>query len=396
MTAHCHFCNSQLGNYIDFGRLAICNRFLHSSHEPEETFNFTIGQCEACGLIQVPNPVPADAIRSRYDWIKYNEPQSHLEALVAQLVKLPNITINSSVGAVVFGEDQTLNWFRARNFQNLWRIDIKRDLQSQAPNAGVETIQESLTPDQADKIAEAYGKFDLLVVRHILEHAHRPLLFLEAIKRLIKPRGYAIFEVPNCEAAFDLCDYTILWEEHVSYFTPATFKACLGMAGFEILNVQQPAPSLLAVVQFKAEVKPGFNASHPFQREAARMLNFTKSFPRVQRCVAKAAEQIRVTEGRLAFFGAGHLGCVYINLMGLRPLLEFVADDDSNKQGLWMPGSRLPIVSSTKLEDGVKVCLSTLGEATERRITEKHRAFAGGRCRFISIFPGRANSLPCA
>src|SRR5258706_6044570 len=368
MTDHCHFCNSKLGNHIDFGRLAICNRFLHSPGEPEETFSFTLAQCEACGLIQVPHPVPADAIRSRYDWKKYNEGQSHVLGLGGKFKKLPDITINSPVGAVVFGEDQTLKWFYGRNFPNLWQIDVKRDLQSEAPNAGVETIQQRLTPEQADKIAEAHGKFDLLVVRHVLEHAHRPLLFVEAIKRLMKPGGYAVFEVPNCEAAFDLHDYTILWEDHVSYFTPATFQACLSISGLEILNMQQPSPSLIAVVQSKTEGRPEFNASHDLQKEAARMLNFKNSFPRIQRSVVRAVERIQATEGRLSFFGAGHLGCIYINLMGLKRLLEFVADDDSNKQGLWMPGSRLPIVSSTNLEDGIKVCLSTLGEATERRI----------------------------
>jgi SAM-dependent methyltransferase len=396
MTDHCHFCSSKLGNYIDFGNLVICNRFLRSPRDPEETFNFTIAQCEGCGLIQVPHPAPSEAIRSRYSWIKYNEPQGHLEAMVARLVQLPGITTDSSIGAIVFGEDESLNWFHRQGFTKTWRVDVRKDLGSEEPNAGVETIQQRMTPARADKIAECHGKFDLLIIRHMLEHAHHPLLFVEAIKRLMKPGGYAVFEVPNCETAFNLCDYTILWEEHVSYFTLATFEACLRAAGLEVLDLQRPPPSLVAIVQSK---KQGDRQIHPRQSieiETTRMLNFVNSFPKAQKSAVASLDKLRASEGKISFFGAGHLGCIYINLMGLKRLLEFVADDDSNKQGLWMPGSHLPILSSNNLEDGIKVCLSTLGEATERRIAEKHRAFTSSRCRFVSILPGRANSLPCA
>ena len=42
--------------------------------------------------------------------------------------------------------------------------------------------------------------------------------------------------------------------------------------------------------------------------------------------------------------GAGHLSGAFINLYGLAEQIEFVADDNPNKQGLLMPGSRLPIL----------------------------------------------------
>src|SRR5438477_5075076 len=51
------------------------------------------------------------------------------------------------------------------------------------PGIGVETIQDRLTPETAAEIARNRGEADLLIVRHILEHAHQPLRFLEALTR---------------------------------------------------------------------------------------------------------------------------------------------------------------------------------------------------------------------
>jgi hypothetical protein len=42
-------------------------------------------------------------------------------------------------------------------------------------------------------------------------------------------------------------------------------------------------------------------------------------------------------------FGADHLACTFVNLLGLKDVVRFVADDNPHKLGLFMPGSRLPI-----------------------------------------------------
>jgi len=47
---------------------------------------------------------------------------------------------------------------------------------------------------------ERVGVFDVVVLRHVLEHLPDPLLTMEKISALLKPAGYLLLEMPNIEA----------------------------------------------------------------------------------------------------------------------------------------------------------------------------------------------------
>src|ERR1044071_5918601 len=102
----CHSCRqNSVAEVLDCGSQPICNRFLVAATAPEATFPLVIGQCESCGPVQISQPTPAAELRPRFDWISYNEPEGHLDTLVAELAGMPRITRKSAVGAVVFGGD---------------------------------------------------------------------------------------------------------------------------------------------------------------------------------------------------------------------------------------------------------------------------------------------------
>jgi methyltransferase family protein/putative zinc binding protein/C-methyltransferase-like protein len=388
----CHSCLARAVNVVlDCGPQPVGNRFLHSRHAAESLFPLVVGQCAACGLIQLGHPAPVDELRPRFDWISYTEPDAHLDALVEELTRLPGIVQQSHVGAVVLGQDKTLECFEKRGFRNTWQIDLQRDLGVAGPYAGTETLQSRLTPASAGCIAEKQGLFDLLVVRHMVEHAHHVQEFLAAIRSMIKPDGYAIFEVPDCETAFATCDYSILWEEHVFYFMPATFRHCLETAGFAVLGLQRPTYSLVALTRPQPALQPPRVPPLVLQAEIDRMSHFASSLPRLRQCTQDA---LRRLSGPVAFFGAGHMACTYISLLELGGALDCVVDDHPQKRGMFMPGSRLPVVGSDALAHrGITACISALSPGSEARVAAKNASFTAAGGRFLSIFSGRPNSL---
>lgn len=394
----CHACRKKtVVDMLDCGPQPVCNRFLVDPTATEATFPLVISQCDSCGLIQIHHPAAVEEIRPRWDWIGYNEPEGHLDALVEELASLPQITRESLIGAIVFGGDTTIARFRQRGFQRTWRIDLQRDLGVSDRNAGTETIQERLTPESAGQIARQHGQFDLLVVRHMVEHAHDVRRFLAAIHSLLKPGGLAVFEVPDCEQAFATCDYSILWEEHVFYFMPVTFRHCLEAAGFGVMAIQRPAYSLVALTRAQSPAAPTKHVlpAEIVAQEKARMRSFAQSLPGQRDAIGTFLVETRAQKGPIAFFGAGHLACVYINLLQMKEHLDCIVDDHPRKRGLFLPGSRLPIVGSASLvERGIKVCLSPLSPETEAKVASNNPEFIASGGRFASIFSGRPNSLP--
>jgi len=394
----CHLCIAPLvATLVDFGRQPICNRFPKTAREPEATFPMLMEQCQACGLVQTTQPVPATELRPLVDWITYNEPEGHLDKVADKVAALPELTRASVFGGISFKDDTLLSRMRERGFASTWRLDPKADLGINEPGVGVETIQDRLTPAAARSIAAARGRADLLFVRHIFEHTHQPAQFAAALKELTKPGGYVLLEVPDCERALEMCDYSTLWEEHVLYFTPVTFRQSFGQCGFSLTSFDYfPYPlenCLVGIGRVESEVhaKPSPDLLDGETRRAQHFSrNLAGGAERYQRFLADYAR----TRGPVAIFGAGHLACTFINLLGLKEYIEFLVDDHPCKRGLFMPGSRLPIMGSSALvERGIKLALLTVAIESEEKVIQKNQTFAQAGGAFASIFPASRHAL---
>ena len=395
----CYLCAaSDLELLLDCGPQPISNRFLKSPQEPEQLYPMTIWQCHSCGTIQLRNPPPAAELRPKVDWITYNEPEGHLDQLAGIVADLPGLNSESVIGGVSFKDDSTIARLQRKGFKNTWRLEPATDLGVAFQGVGVETIQDGLTPEAGAETAGKRGEADLLIVRHILEHTHQPLRFLEALIRLVRPGGYLVFEVPDCSRALDNLDYTTLWEEHTLYFTPETFRGCFAFAEVTPVRFEvYPYPfenSLIAILRRDRPPRSGGVPPQVLDSEVRRASRFATEFPRRRDQIKRFLTNYTDREGPIAMFGAGHLAGTFIYLLGLKDVIRFVADDNPHKQGLFMPGSHAPIRGSSALwEEKIRLSLLSVNPESEAKVIQKQRAFVERGGVFASIFPASEHAL---
>jgi SAM-dependent methyltransferase len=383
---------------LDAGAQPVSNRYLTARDDAEETVAMVLLQCEACGLLQLEAPVPAQTIEPAYDWITYEEPEAHLDALADILAALPGIVPGSTAAGVSFKDDSTLARLERFGIAT-WRLDPERDLGAThlRPGYGVETVVDRFTSKAAERAMRDRAPADIVLARHILEHAADPGDFLAALHRITAPGGYLVVEVPDCSRALERLDYTVLWEEHALYFTPATFRQGFVFANFAIVRTDvYPYPfenSLVAVATRGAADLAAATAPAAIASERARAQAFGAGFRARREAVQERLRAVR-EHGRIALFGAGHLATTWVSLMGVSDAIEFVIDDNPHKRGLFLPGSRLPIVGSECLADEtIALCLLSLNPISEETIVAKHAAFTARGGTFASIFPGSNRAL---
>jgi SAM-dependent methyltransferase len=371
---------------MDLGLQPPSNRFLRPGESSAERHPLVLGQCATCALLQLVRPMPVEMVKPRFDWLTYNEPEGHLDRLVERLVGLPELTPQASILGITYKDDSTLKRFNRLGFERTRRLDPGADLGIADGRASLETIQGVLTPARAEALAEKHGRADLVVVRHILEHAHDPAAFLQACARLARPGGWMVFEMPDSRKFLDAGDQCFLWEEHIAYFTPATLRghcARNGFANVEIILDPYPLEdSLIGLVKNER----GEPAPAPTDAdEIARARRF-RTLADERRSAWRAALARLGAEGRrVAVFGAGHLAAKFISFNGVADLIECVIDDNPHKQRLRMPGSGLPIVGSAALAD-VDLCLLSLSPESEQRVLEAKKEFRARGGEFRSIF----------
>ncbi len=395
----CRICNEvTVVELLDLGMHPISNRFLADLAAEEDLHPMVIGQCNVCGLVQLINPVPADELLSPYEWITYNEPERHLDQLVDVISTLPGISGDATICGISYKDDSTLARFKQRGFDHAWRIDTDSDLGITDAGAGIETIQDRLCFELASTLWQKYGAPDVVIARHILEHAYDTPRFMEALSRLVKPTGYVVLEVPDCTRVLKTLDYSTIWEEHILYFTLETFQNCFCLGGFSLDRLMcYPYPyedSLVGIARPQRETTPAFPSENVLENEKQRAQDFAQGLSQRRYALSRFLREYRKSRGKIAMFGAGHLACMFINVMGLAGDITFVVDDHPHKRGLFMPGSRLPIHSSDVLiEENVKLCLTSLTPESEEKVIENNQAFVDQGGEFASIFPASKHAL---
>ncbi|MDP1871807.1 MAG: methyltransferase domain-containing protein [Gallionella sp.] len=383
---------------IDFGLQPVSNRFLHpDSTDVVPDFSLQLRIDADTGLIHLGTPFPVEALKPRYDWLTCFEPEDHLDDLARQLVALPEISPDSVFGAYSFKDDSMLRRLERLGYANTWRIDPAEDLAVTDPCANVETYQRELTTARALAIAARRGRCDVMIVRHVAEHAHDLPAFIDAIRVMVKPRGYIVWEVPDCERVLTMGDCTTVWEEHQYYFTRYTFRRVLIDAGFTVVDYASVPyvleNSLVAIVQ------EGMEPAHSddplaVAAEMERARHFVQKIQTRSIAVHHKLEHWRRTRGEIALFGAGHLSCAFLSLMQASSLMCCVIDDNPNKKGLQMPVGGLHIAGSEVLNSGrIGVCLLGLNPLNQAGVIAKHQKFVDQGGIFASIFPGSALDL---
>ena len=375
---------------LDAGLHPISNRYLHGRLDEEVMYPLIIGQDKKSGVISLITPFPAQELVPRFDWISYSEPEPHLDHTVDFLCRLEGVNEKSVVGGITFKDDSTLSRFARRGFKT-WLLDIHDDLNIVEKGAGAESIQAALNTQKTHKINKKNGHADILVVRHILEHVYDLVEFTSALKLLVSKNGYIVFEVPDCTRSLELFDYTMLWEEHLYYLTPFTLKIMLNICGFELIhfeNYDYPFENSMVAITRISNKQTVKIADGKLRMELVRGNQYGKKVEEYRIKFRKLFTEYRQENGKIALLGAGHLASTFIWLFQLQEYIECVVDDNPHKQGLFMPGSRVPILSSqTLLEQNISLCLLALNPMHEENVISNNQEFVKTGGKFLSIFP---------
>jgi SAM-dependent methyltransferase len=370
VNAHtCRLCGQCLdGSKLDVGLLPVCNRFTESRTEVP-THKMEIACCDGCGLTQLLVPPPVEAVMPRVPWIRYNEPEAHLDDFVDRLLGGRTSLPSSALGVGLSGGYPYL-----------------------------ESWQSLLQPEILDEVARDIGQADIISCRYLLEHCHDPRAGLRSLARLLSTDGLLVIEVPDSSKFVAARDYCFLWEEHVSYFVEEILVAMAEAADFDVVEILrypgQLEDALISVLRRRSK-----ESARPAHRAAgelvARFSEYREAFPKIR---ADIGERVAALAGAadhgVALFGAGHQTIMFVNALRLGAHISTLVDDDPNKRGRFAPGFSAPIISSAELlaTSRLRACLLAVSPAAEPYVRGKLSALAQRGVAFHTIYAG----LPCS
>lgn len=357
----CHM--PQVEMVLDLGQQPPSNLFLGTATQQYPTHPLRFGVCTSCGLAQIIDPMPESMVRCTHDWLRYDEPEQHLDDLASYLASA--VGKQKPLACGVSYKDTTL-LHRLESFG--WGVS------------------------SALAAPHAQQQADVLIARHILEHARNPQQFIATCSAMIRPDGLLVIEVPGFERMLQQHQHCFLWEEHILYFTKARLKEFLLSCNLEVLEVlEYPLPLENSIVAIARPAQSAASAACSNKASLDDQLGMVRSFGsslHSQAAKAQKALERALRAGKaISLFGAGHLGMKYIHFYGLEPFLKTVLDDHPQKRGTFLPGSLLPVTDSTWLAQHPEgVCLVAINPEKHAILQQRHAFFSPGGGKWHSIF----------
>jgi SAM-dependent methyltransferase len=216
-------------------------------------------------------------------------------------------------------------------------------------------------------ICREAGKHDIVISRQVLEHIPDIQKFFDCVDILLKDDGLLFIDVPNVVPGLVKGDCTIAWEEHVNYFTDTSLLYTLDRFGFVPVRVDRfdySGGTLAVLARRKTADQPVLRASYK---------NYVTSFNRrVDEYRNELVHQLTDARGYgyvTVLYGVGCRAAALVNGLNIGHLFDFAVDDQVERQGKFMPGSKLPIHSKTALMWPNQSCMVVL--AVNRENEEK-------------------------
>lgn len=387
----CRLCGKDdLDSLLNLGDQPIAHDFLDNPEDEKFVHPVDIRFCNSCGLIQLVNPIPKEILYKDYIVLSAWKNQPHVPMLVEIIKNLEGLEKSSQIIEVGSNDGSFLKVLMEEGYSKAVGVEPAQDAREAAQKKGVHTIDAFLNETTAKELVAEYGQCDLLISRQMLEHVQQLDEFQKAVSVLVRPGGYVLIEVPDFDFCLSTSDYSGIWEEHVNYFTPDTLGLILDKAGVKLIKSETTIFSGQALIvlgkkeQFDTHIKP----EDYIERVRNKALAFRDRWPTFCGDIKDYLKRHRENGGKVAVYGAGCRATSLVNFSGIGEYIDFILDDQPEKQGKYLPGSRLPIYPGGDLEKrGVDLCLLAVNAENEDKVIAKHKAYQEKGGRFVSILP---------
>ena len=401
----CRHCGADLNlPLVDLGSAPPSNGYLtaHTLHAPEKWFPLRVLVCECCWLAQTEDFTQANELFDA-DYAYFSGFSSswlaHSERYVADMVARFNLTTDSRVVEVAANDGYLLQYVKARNIPCIG-VEPTASTAAAARAKGIPILEDFFGVRLAEALAAQGKQADLTVANNVLAHVPDINDFVAGFAALLKPLGVATFEFPHLLKLIAENQFDTIYHEHFSYLSLTAVNRIFAVNGLSVFDVEEyptHGGSLRVFAQRSDTGKQarGARLDELLQREAQAGMLGTAYYTGFQ------AKTDQVKDGFLTFllearhqskivaaYGAAAKGNTLMNYAGIRPdLISFVVDRNPAKQGKAMPGSRIPIVDESRLQqekpDFVVILPWNLKEEVMLQL-EYVRAWGG---RFVTAVP---------
>lgn len=400
----CRHCNNNLEKvFLDLGFAPPSNAYLTEKelNSPELNFPLKLLVCEKCWLVQTKDYTSADQLFNE-DYAYFSSiSQSWLEHSLNYFNYVQerfSLNTNSHVVEIASNDGYLLKNFVANNIPCLG-IEPTASTASAAEDIGVPVLREFFGYDLAHKLSKDRKEADLIIGNNVYAHVPDINDFTKGLKELLKPDGVITLEFPHLKKFIDFVQFDTAYHEHFSYLSLTAVNNIFKSQGLRIWDIEELRTHGGSLRVYGCH----YNNSRNDTEKVKQLLNeelesgilTSSTYQNFQSRAEKVKNQLisflieqKTLGNSVAAYGAAAKGNTILNYAGIKPdLLPYVCDKAPSKQGKFMPGSHIPIVSPDVLSEKKPKYIVILPWNISEEVMNEYSYIKDWNAKFVTAVP---------
>ena len=401
---NCRHCNSTLEHvFLDLGFAPPSNAYLTLADlkAPETYFPLKLYVCAQCWLVQTDDYAQrTELFNSDYAYFSsvsrtWLDHATHYSEMITRRLNLGRASFIIEVAA---NDGYLLKNFVAAGIPCLG-IEPTASTAAAAEALDIPIVREFFGTSLARRLAEEGKRADLIIGNNVYAHVPDINDFTRGLEIMLKPGGTVTLEFPHLMRLIEGTQFDTVYHEHFSYLSLYTVSRIFAEAGLRVCDLEElpthggslriygchtndarqttPAVETLLAEEERCGMR-NLDLYSEFQARANRVKDDMLVF---------LVEQKRVGK-RVAAYGAAAKGTTLLNYAGVKPdLLPYVCDAAPSKQGKFLPGSHIPILSTRALRECKPDIVLVLPWNIANEVLAQHNYVHDWGARFVIAVP---------
>ena len=368
MKCRCRYCGNELKTCMtDLGLSPLSNSYISEENieKGQSYIPLKVFYCKECKLVQTSKyEAPESIFNSDYkyfssyssSWLK------HSEEYVSMIIDRLNLNSDSRVMEIASNDGYLLQYFLKKGINPIG-IEPSETTAIVAREKGINTLVEYFGESFAKKHIELYGKYDLILGNNVLAHVPMISDFVKGLKVALKPQGTVTMEFPHLLNLMKFKQFDTIYHEHFSYLSVLFLKRLFKDNGLKIYDIEKLSThggSLRIYVTHEENLCDISERVEEIEKEEIEYgldkekcyLKFNDMVKSMKYNTMVRLNELKLDGKKIVGYGAAAKGNTFFNYCGIKnETVDFIADLNPYKIGLFTPGALIPIVSPDRIKE---------------------------------------------
>jgi len=341
--------SSDIEILLDLNNQPLANSYHNNTKEMDE-YPLGVNICNNCYHIQLTHVVNPDLLFKDYLYVSGTTKTLHdnMKWFVGYVLETNTFGKGNTVLDIACNDGTQLDYFKKEGFKT-YGVDPAENLH-ELSSKNHEVVCDYFNADKFDR------QFDVITAQNVFAHNSNPKEFLEHCDELMHEESVLYIQTSQAEMILNN-QFDTIYHEHVSFFNINSMNELVKRTNLTLTDViKTPVHGISYLFRFTKNTFEGRRkVFNEIEVERQRGLLSKKTYNEYAKNVISVVDDFKKLtqnskrEGfKLVGYGAAAKGMTFLNFADVK--LDLIIDDNELKQGLYTPGTNIPIKSNEYLK----------------------------------------------